>query len=274
MSEVWTLPKIDQIVGPRGNWLEELLLAANDQTLNQIMMIIWRIWFVRNEITHDKPMPSIEGSRRFLCSYMNSLENVSKMSTQEIIKGKSPILVRPDQQRSAPAPVAAENAWVKPPLGHVKLTTDGSFVQQDGTAAAGMIIRRSDGTIVLSSCRSLRKCGSALEAELCAVMEGMSLALEWCQEPIIVETDSDTVVKMLCNKVKDLSPLGHLVAEAKELLSDRIVRISKVPRSHVSSGHLLASFGRLNDHTTVWLGSGPEAILDSLLRDCNSTLID
>ena len=36
---------------------------------------------------------------------------------------------------------------------------------------------------------------------------------------------------------------------------------------------LLARFGRLEEWTAVWLGSGPDKILDLILWDCNVTII-
>jgi hypothetical protein len=105
-------------------------------------------------------------------------------------------------------------------------------------------------------------------------MEGVALANEWCQEQILIETDSTEVVRLITSSKQDLSPLGHLIKEAKRLIaSDRIVRINKVNRSQNIASHLLAKFRRLNNRTDVWLGSGPEIILDSLLRDCNNTYL-
>ena len=68
-----------------------------------------------------------------------------------------------------------------------------------------------------------------------------------------------------------LGPPGWLAAEAKTLaLSNRIAEINKVPWSPNIASQELAKYGRLNNRTDVWLGSGPETILDSIIRDCNS----
>jgi ribonuclease HI len=137
-----------------------------------------------------------------------------------------------------------------------------------------MILRDSDGKIIFSACRALRQCGDALEAELRAMMEGLALALEWCQLPIIVETDSVEVAHMITARKRDISRFGHLVAEARTFSSsNRIVSVSKVSRSQNIASHELAKFGRLQDRTAVWLGSGPEEILHLILQDCNDIVI-
>jgi hypothetical protein len=75
------------------------------------------------------------------------------------------------------------NLWVRPPEGETKLNVDGSFMASDGKAGAGTIPWAHDGTIIFSACRSLEQCNSALDAELCAIMEGTTLAVERCQQP-------------------------------------------------------------------------------------------
>jgi ribonuclease HI len=203
---------------------------------------------------------------------MASISNISNSTSKEVLKGKKPIghlISLPDE---SPVEVTV-NLWVRPPEGETKLNVDGSFMASDGKAGAGMIPRAHDGTIIFSACRSLEQCNSALEAELCAIMEGTALAVERCQQPIMIETDSAEVVRMLTTTARDRSPLGHIVAKARTLInSERVAGIVKIPRSQNVASHLLAGYSRLNGHTDVWLGIGPEPILDALLRDCNTSL--
>jgi hypothetical protein len=51
-------------------------------------MVFWRVWYAHNEITHSKPLPSIEGSRRFLISYLESLTMLHQHPNADPVKGK------------------------------------------------------------------------------------------------------------------------------------------------------------------------------------------
>jgi hypothetical protein len=56
-------------------------------------MTLWRIWHVRNEVVHHKPPPPVEASRRFLCSYVESISTMKYYPQADFIKGKTPIQV-------------------------------------------------------------------------------------------------------------------------------------------------------------------------------------
>ena len=66
-----------------------------------------------------------------------------------------------------------------------------------------MILRDSAGEIIFSSCRELRSCAEPLEAELLACMEGLNIALQWTQQPIIVETDCIVALNMIIGRERE-----------------------------------------------------------------------
>jgi ribonuclease HI len=165
---------------------------------------------------------------------MSFLANSMKLPIEDILKGKQS-LHRIETAGSNPP--ASTSPWTRPPEGMVKLNVDRSFILQDGTASVGIILRRHDGSIILSSCRVLVRCCSALEAELRALVEGVSLASEWCQEPILIETDSAEILQMIRSKERDLSELGNLTSEAKLLLNSDQIGISKIPRAQNFASH-------------------------------------
>jgi hypothetical protein len=95
-------------------------------------LVAWRAWHERNEATHDKPLPSTEGSCRFLCGYLKLRKNVETVSTYTILKGKQPSM------ETAAASVARQwnkkpqdKPWLIPPTGLVKLNLDGSKLRME-----------------------------------------------------------------------------------------------------------------------------------------------
>ena len=51
-------------------------------------------------------------------------------------------------------------------------------------------------------------------------------------------------------------------------MEERDFSVTHVRRSGNSASHSMANFGRANGRTMVWLGSGPEEVLNVALRDC------
>jgi hypothetical protein len=171
----------------RGDWLEQWLLQLPTGICDRVLMITWRIWFARNEVTHENDLPSIEGSRSFICSYMRSLENIRNATTEQIIKGKQN--VGRDSVARSPVQPASHVIWTRPADGELKLKIDRAFVAQTMEAGAGMILRCSGGWIVFSACRALRNCTSALEAELLACLKGARFATDTGLDCTMIETD-------------------------------------------------------------------------------------
>ena len=116
------------------------------------MMILWRAWHVRNEVTHHKPAVPIEASRRFLASYVSSLLSLEQYPDADPTKGKEfvdyfgePIL----KQKVIPH----VEHWTPPAPGRAKLNVDGSFLLMDVTAGAGMLLGDHTGVVMLAAIR-------------------------------------------------------------------------------------------------------------------------
>jgi hypothetical protein len=224
MDQVWLIPKVPNQNG-REDWLEAWLELAPMDMCCRILMIAWRVWYARNEITHDKPLPSIEGSKRFICSYMQSLENIRKLDSEVVIKGKLPVGIM-TPLTPVTRPTVTTERWTVPPLGRLKLNVDGAYVAQTGDAGVGIILRNNEAVACLAACQSLNFCSSALDAELQACLMGVRLALDHSNEEVPVETDSLELVRMALGKLKDGSSLGPAVEDLKLLLAEeRIISL-------------------------------------------------
>jgi hypothetical protein len=85
MRGVWLLPyESDMKVNPFA-WFS-IIIQAPVQMVDNIFLVAWRAWHARNEVTHEKPLPSIEGAKRFLCSYLKSVKNARELSPKLLLK--------------------------------------------------------------------------------------------------------------------------------------------------------------------------------------------
>ena len=81
-----------------------------------------------------------------------------------------------------------------------------------------MVLRRHDGSVIFSAYRCIFNCNEAPEAELHALMQGMALAIQHCELPIIVQSDSSVTLSALTGDSLSRSTYGHLVAEIRHLM--------------------------------------------------------
>jgi hypothetical protein len=222
MEEVWPLPALESIKNSGPEWVLQALVQVPETTRMMMLMTWWRAWHVRNEVVHHKPAPPIEVSRRFLRSYVDSLLVIKQNPLADPAKGKSTICYVAKAKQGRQADLASSSttprvSWTRPPPGWSKLNTDASWTGEESTGGAGMILRDAAGNITCSACWSLTPCGSPLETELKACIHGLSLAMQWTDEPIIVETDCLEAIQMINDPGPSRSTLAALICQMKSL---------------------------------------------------------
>ena len=100
-------------------------------------------------------------------------------------------------------------------------------------------------------------------------MQGMALASQHSNLPIIVQSDYSEA--LACLQGDDLSRAGydHLVAEIQALMGSREFIPQKLSREQNRVAHRLALYSRTESTTVVWLGRGPPCIEELVPLDCN-----
>lgn len=154
------------------------------------------------------------------------------------------------------------------PCDMTALSVDGSFMEQDGTSAVGMVLRRYDRSVIFSAYHFLFNCNEALEVEIHALMIGMALSRQHAELPVMDLWCSLTLRGL------DRSDYGHLVAEIKSLMAVRKFVPQKLHRSQNRDGDCLTRYSRSERATAVWLGRGPPCIEELLPKNCSSTLME
>ncbi|VAI39663.1 unnamed protein product [Triticum turgidum subsp. durum] len=100
-------------------------------------------------------------------------------------------------------------------------------------------------------------------------MQGMALAIQHCNLPIIVQSDSVQALLSMTGESLSRSAYGHLVAEIRLLLGEREFVPLKIKHEHNRIVDCLAVYSRTERTTAVWLGQGPPCIEELLPLDCN-----
>ncbi len=69
-------------------WLFDWLDRIQKHERAMSLIVLWRNWYVRNELFHGKLAPPIEASKRFLESYMATLCQLSQNPSTNMEKRK------------------------------------------------------------------------------------------------------------------------------------------------------------------------------------------
>jgi hypothetical protein len=135
-----------------------LLLSSVDEDMRaKVLLLLWRVWYIQNDIMHRKGIASVAGSVEFLKFYKESLGIVEQKDPGWVSeRGKEGI-----QEKKVRTLGEAVIGWSKPPPGWAKLNTDASYCDQMGRAGAGVVIRDVDGNVPLSACKTLSHMASA-----------------------------------------------------------------------------------------------------------------
>lgn len=111
-----------------------------------------------------------------------------------------------------------QKKWVPPIHGHLKLNVDGAYSNNGGGVGTGMILRDHQGEAIAAACRELGNCRNATEAELCAIEDGVQLALQWYQLPLTVETDCSEAMELIKRTTPNTYVYAFRITVIRELL--------------------------------------------------------
>ena len=262
MRRRWPLPDDDLLIDAGKEWLMLLLNSCSERDM--VILLIWRIWQIRNDCYHGKEAPPMPASVEFLDSYYKSISLAGKFSVEDIIKGKMPSVPQVVSRQKVAVP------WPSPARGTVALSIDGSFDPEDGSAAAGCVLRNSEGMILFAAYRYIFHCNEPLEAELHAMMQGMALAIHHSNSPVLLQSDSLEALSCLSTNALRRSAYGQLVLEIKHLAASREFVPQKISCSQNRVADCLACYSRTERATAVWLRLVPPYIEDLWPLDCNS----
>jgi hypothetical protein len=146
MREYWELLGEEWFQYTSPDWLLHLISSVDSEARAKILLILWRAWYIRNDITHGKGTTTITGSAHFLKTYVESLGLVEQKKQvwvndkgkEKVEEGSGPC--KHNQRSDEPRP-----CWTPPPVGWAKLNTDAGFCDSTGLASSRVVIRDANG---------------------------------------------------------------------------------------------------------------------------------
>ena len=211
----------------------------------------WTIWFRRNQLrTSSKPFPIehvIPDALTALSAFIRT------------IPPKPPDCVpRPPQFVK----------WCPPKPNLLKVNFDGAVFREENSAGVGVIIRDTDGRIIASMVEKVPLPNSVAALEAVAAIKALYFAAELGISSIVLEGDSEIVIKALVSEDTSFADHGHLVEEAKLLSTSFIFcSFSHVKRQGNSAAHHLSR--HVSSHL-VWMENVPPQLLTVTLADMAS----
>ncbi|CAL5097923.1 unnamed protein product [Urochloa decumbens] len=215
MRKDWHLPDEEQWLSLTPENLIMKLTEVDTDTGARMLLLLMRMWHVRNGITHDSEKPCFESSIRFLRKYWLELCTIRQPGPMHDSKGKGQERVSLHTDRIKPPARQREN-WEAPEAGWHKINVDGAFDLSTGAGAVGVIIRDEHGGVLLTAWKEVNGCTDAEELEALACKEGLSLAAEWTQGRSVLESDCSTLVPLFGDREGRRSRLKFILDEAVE----------------------------------------------------------
>jgi len=270
MRSCWPIPGEKELGLTGPEWLLNVINTSDPDAEAQLILILWRAWFVRNKWVHEGRWINGKTSAEFLSSYWDSL-SVIRQGEANDSKGKRPMV--DTTIRSVERKPKVSSTWTKPNAGWVKINVDGAFMEGSEDAGIGVVIRDSSGSVLLTAWKHVSDAGSAEEVEALACKEGLTLAAEWVTLPSILESDCANIVRFLSQPERQRSPSSFTIQEALE----EAAKLPRVEFHHVgrelnSVAHSLAQLARRLNHSAVWPNRFPFCVEQLVARDVNPSI--
>jgi hypothetical protein len=101
MQQEWLLSDEQQLRDTGPDWLPVLLSTLDQECKAKVLLIMWRGWFLWNDIIFEKGRETISGSTKFLMSYNETINELSKRGKREADdKGKAVMHGEPNKAQT------------------------------------------------------------------------------------------------------------------------------------------------------------------------------
>ena len=192
-------------------------------------MIAWSLWNNRNKVCHGEQSKRHEVIVREVAAYLKEVQEVKQIQERPSIPTKPP--------------------WTPPNRGWFKVNTDGAIFEDLGCCGIGVVIRNERGQLMGAMSKKIELPLGALEAEAKAMEEGMQLAWDLGLKEIILECDSEMVVKALGDQSLLQNAIQKVIEGIKEGLNCFTAwRVTHIRKSGNIFAHIMARNAKMLNH--------------------------
>ena len=125
----------------------------------------------------------------------------------------------------------------------------------------GVVIRNCHGLIMASLTQQIPLLGSVIEVEVLAARKALELIVELGFDNIILEGDSEVLIKSLAKGGNSLAHYGHLIAEIHVLMAQfSSLSLSHVMRHCNHLAHALAQRASSTPDLSIWMEEIPPVL--------------
>ena len=187
--------------------------------------MVWTIWFRRNTIrVNPTGFP---------------IDQVLQWAIDSLLEFRA---AQPRKQPTPPRPLAK---WSPPVEEYYKVNFDGAVFRDEEKAGIGVIIRNSQGMVMASLSQKISLPQTVVELETLAATRAMEFSIELGFSKVIIEGDSETVIKALQDNSPSLAPFGLLIRDAQEAANLlNCISFAHVGRNGNFVAHNLARYAR------------------------------
>lgn len=105
--------------------------------------------------------------------------------------------------------------WSPPVSPTIKVNFDDVVFKDLREVGIGVVVRDSQGLVLASMLENILLSQSVTDVEALVAMRAVNFAQDLSLPLVIIEGDSEIIIKALCNEDESFSSYGHLIAEAK-----------------------------------------------------------
>nr|XP_023870614.1 uncharacterized protein LOC111983184 [Quercus suber]POE88579.1 putative ribonuclease h protein [Quercus suber] len=185
------------------------------------------------------------------------LQSISSLASENLLEFQN--------ASASPCPVAKVavlTRWLPPPKDWVNVNFNGAIFQKENLAGLGYIVQNDEGLVMAAFTQIIPLPTSVEMVEVLAACSAIGFAKELSLSQVILEGDSDTIIRALFSGGFDSSSFEHIIRDIK-LLSSVFQNLSfnHTRRQGNRVAHRLARLACKFSHLQIWMEDLPPDIV-------------